>query len=188
MIGQDIDAEIKALSRRVAADGRRTEYDADEACVGVLKQKRLAHSFVFVIKRERNKRVFLGHVRLVRDAVHRAWRRKEKTPDAGLFGGDHHGLETVKSYRCCKVLVQLETRRVRNTCETDEAVMPGHCAGQLCRIANVALDYLQVGIALGQKTVSVITDVVARYLVAAPKQPRYEYRSDVTGAPGYEHT
>ena len=97
VVGEDVDRQVEALARRVAAHRRRPDHHAGEVRRLVLEQQRLAHALVLVVERERHQRVVLGHVRRVGHAVDRARRGVDEALHAGLLGRDHHRLERSRS-------------------------------------------------------------------------------------------
>ena len=72
MIGQDVDRQVHAGARAVAANRGRADHHAGEVIRLVLPQHRFAHALEFVVERQRNEGMILGDVRRVADAVHRA--------------------------------------------------------------------------------------------------------------------
>ena len=69
MVRKNIDREIQALARRIAANRRRPESHADEFLIRVLSEERLTEALIFVVKRQRHEGMILGDVGLIRDAI-----------------------------------------------------------------------------------------------------------------------
>jgi hypothetical protein len=80
-----------------------------------------------------------------------------------------------------------KARVIGDAGETDKSIVPDDRLGKLRRIANVTMDHLQVRIALGQKVIAIVRNIVARHLIAAVEQPWDENGAHIARSSGYEY-
>src|SRR6185295_7736147 len=154
MIREDVDGQVEAQARRVAAHRRRPDDDGRKRGRLILEQQRLGHPLETVVERQRNERMLLGDLRRIADAVDGARRRTDEALDPGLDGRLHAALEAVVVNRLAQRLVELEARVVGDAREMNDRVHTLHRRLERRDVADVALDHREARIRFRQMIVA----------------------------------
>ena len=180
VVGQNIDREIKALTRTIAADRGGPNSHANKTLRLVFEEQRLTQTFELVIEREGHKRVLLCHSWRFGIAIYRGGGGINKPLDPLLFSSHHHRLETPVINFFAELLIQLEACIIGNTRQVDHRIDTPALIPQFSGIADIPSDNLEAWVRF--YFAPVIHDVVDRHIVAGRQQLWGQERADVAGA------
>jgi hypothetical protein len=138
VVGQDVDRQVEAQARAVAADRRRTQDQDGEAGRPLGQELLLAERLELRVIGQGLQLQVLGDLDALLDAIDRRGRGVDEALDPGRLGGAHQGPEGVVVDRLAKARVELEGGIVGDAGQMDHAVAAGERITHYVGVAQVA--------------------------------------------------
>ena len=185
MIGEDVDREVEAQARAIAADRGRAQGEYGEIRTALGIQHVFAHRLELRIIGQGFEDQILGHVLLFLDAVDAGGGGVDEAFDTGGLGGAHQRLETIEIDRLAERGVEVEGRIVRDAGQMNDRVAAFERLRYVGRVAQIALYLGEVAPVRQIVEFGIIEiEIEHGHLMAVRQQLRDQSAADIAGAAG----